>query len=625
MPRENPLLLHVQAPGAEAPRTWAQAQMWSYLTWMGRDAVRHNVGAQLSLPVDTDLPLLGRCIEVLHRRHPSLRTTFRADPHRGLVQRVAEDQIVPVEVWRAGTAKALPELRTMVGELFGTHFDIQAAPAVRWAVLVPVEGPATVAFVASHIVCDKIGAEVLRAELDALVAAAGDERLLPEAPEPTTVQAHGQLADTTSRDRRNAYWARILEDLPRTTVSRHPTPTDPASRFRSGALRSRALGPALDLVARRLGASTTAIALAATGLVLCRATGMSRAGLAVVYSNRARPQSRRAVASLIQNVFVTVDGSVGSFSRLVRGTSASALRAYAHSPYDPVALAWMRANVEHRRGIELDVSAYFNDTRARLRASGEGPHDGEPAVTPEELSRLATETSFSWQEHGISREYVRYSLVLSDDVPGWTRLTVPVVDTAFFPVQVAERMTRWVERVVLRAAMEEDEIERILTADAPTSECGYGTWTVVEGCPVDVTSVRRLVADALGTDDVAIQVEPRPEGGGAGLLTAHVFAPSGEPTVGEVHRRCLESLRCRSTFERFPGVPPMWLGDEMAPSRPTAMTPQYYVLHAWAPADRPSEAACWAGIPVVAQGTGRATSPMPESAMGPTSGSAPSQ
>jgi hypothetical protein len=195
------------------------------------------------------------------------------------------------------------------------------------------------------------------------------------------------------------------------------------------------------------------------------------------------------------------------------------------------------------------------------------------------------------------------SVVLADDSPGWTRLSLACADSQSYPPGLALLVIQGIERVIV-AALDDMQL------DDPTSKVGVtppargGDWLVVEDAWVDTSAVHQLVTTATGcrADDVAVNVDN-------GLLTARLRSRDTVLTPEAVHTSCMRELLSDQQFghgtEIEPVLPRMWLGEAMSPRWPTAMAPQRYMIYAY-PQDGPDSCSpVWNDADLVADGPGR--------------------
>jgi hypothetical protein len=150
------------------------------------------------------------------------------------------------------------------------------------------------------------------------------------------------------------------------------TETMPSPRYWRGGLTSRAIPPALHTLAERYRTTTSVVLLATTAAMLGSLNGLSTCAIQLVVGNRFTPQLRYAIGNLTQEVLATVDLRGESFEDVVRTTWSAAMGAYRHGQFDPARAAELVREASRERGVEIDLSCYFND----LWASTQNPTKG---------------------------------------------------------------------------------------------------------------------------------------------------------------------------------------------------------------------------------------------------------
>ncbi|MFG2043721.1 condensation domain-containing protein [Dactylosporangium sp. NPDC048998] len=520
------------------PATCGQRSMWDVLAWLYPETQRHNMLQMAPVPQGRTRAEVLACVGELFSRHESLRTRYQVAGDGELWQYLAPDETLDVELFSVTAGQVNELYRLVQHELTETRFDLTCQLPLR-VVVAEVDGvPLAVAFTVSHIAADLTGARVMRAELSGLLEAPDGASLPPPRWQPfeqAEFEASPAGREALSRSMRR--WQAAIEVLPRTQLAMDRIPPAEPARFWSGDLRSRALPAALAVLARRYRTSTAAVALAATAVVLGHRAGVERCALGLIASNRVDPRLEHAVGNITQIVWTDVDLSGPTFTQVVRSAGAGALSAYQRGLHDTRRLEELVAEVGHRRGVAIDVSTFYNDTRVRagLEAAGED--------SPEEIAAARADSSFAWSSW-LERERMTGYLVLADDEePGWARLSI-MTDTTLHPPEIARRLVEGVEAVLV-AALRESTLTELRAATGLTPpERGAG-WVLIEGCWTHLPAVEQLVRDAVQPADVRVVAEWHD--GDRVEIAAHVVAPQRARTPQEVHDACMALLDDRRT------------------------------------------------------------------------------
>jgi len=183
---------------------------------------------------------------------------------------------------------------------------------------------------------------------------------------------------------------RVLRTVPPHRFPSCPGDTEPSYR------QLGYLSPATWLAARAVAArerlDTSPVVLAAYAVALARWTGISPVVVMVAVSNRFRPGLAQAVTPLAQVSPCVLDVAEVTLAEAVTRARQATIGAYKHAYYDPARRVELLAVVARERGVEVDLSCFFNDRRGRGRPLPAGPVEaaldpaaatgvrGEPAV-----------------------------------------------------------------------------------------------------------------------------------------------------------------------------------------------------------------------------------------------------
>lgn len=162
-------------------------------------------------------------------------------------------------------------------------------------------------------------------------------------------------------------------------------------------------------------------------------------------------------------------------------------------------------------------------------------------------------------------------------------------DPQVLSAEEAAEFGRSFVRLLAEAADGDLPLDRLPALTGLTPVRRGGDWVRSDRCWVDLAAVRGLAAEALGDRPHLVLAEPDERLGHR--LVCHLAAPADRPGAADpadlagVHRRILDLL----------------------PGRPSAITPQWYVVHTGPVPDAADTeaAAAWRERPVLTEGPGR--------------------
>jgi hypothetical protein len=425
--------------------TWGQRDSWRM---MERTGVSMCVGGIEELAPDTSVEDVVATTRFVLERHEALRSLLRFDengrPHQELV---ASGEYV-VELVDAGTADPAEVAAAVHHRFVSEVFDYERDWPVRMAV-VTRDGVLTHAVAAyNHLAADGPGLLALDNDLVTNLLPGPDGLARgPVAGTQPMDQVRRQRSPAGQRQNDTAlrYWERLLRRIP---PRRFPGSTDPREpRYWEVAFTSPALYQATQLVAGRVGVATSSVLLAALAVASGRYTGDSPFAVQVMVSNRFRPGFAGSVSPLSQGSLCVVDPADTTFDEVVRAAEQSAMKAYLNAYYDPWALDELVAAVARDRGVELDLSCFFNDRRFRVARQDTGGEPPDEATVRGLLPRSTFEVLVR-----MDRFNDKFFLHV-DDVPDVLRLFV-AVDTRHLSPGDTEALLRSLEAVVVDAAFD---------------------------------------------------------------------------------------------------------------------------------------------------------------------------
>ncbi|TDP92974.1 hypothetical protein [Labedaea rhizosphaerae] len=559
---------------AEGPLTLGQINI---AQWLGNvpDHFYSMLCVEFPVPPGATVGDVTETIAVLGARHETLRTTYRLTGERRQV--VAASGTLPLDVCVLGDGRWGPRDQVAVAGALVRWLRANPDPAgtpmhVVVAVAPDQNGPVIACAAAlSHMAVDHGAIEVLKREFAELV---GD---------PATRQVGGprhqpldQAAlEATPTERRRAqaaqdylqHWTqripRRLYDMPDTTPGGDPLAV---------ALSSRAAALAVAQVAARTRASGQGIVLGAICAVLAHRTGDREIILPLMSSNRFERHLVDYVGSVAQGTIAGVEVAGRSFDALVKRAWTVVLEASRNARYDASERARLDERIAHERGLLFKYEPLFNS----LVTQSSGPGARVPLRARQfdaaQLDAALAETRLRWRPAHRNAAPVRFELNRLD---GRLELDLWSADTGVVSREEAESLLLAFERLVVAAAHEDLDPERMREVIGLETAVRSADWIFLDSCWVDVRKVQDLVDDALApaVTRVFADVDGRP-------LVAFVAAKDGIRTPEQAHARCMAAL----------------------PEHPMALAPRHYVLCATAPAD-PADLASWPEP--TATGTGR--------------------
>jgi hypothetical protein len=567
--------------GGDGPVTVGQASTLGWIT--DRTAYTRMLEWPLSLPAGTTLADITAALEILLARHESLRTCF--PPGDPPCQRVASSGELLVDVYQASEEPANPAVLTagLVSLLRATEFDVTAQLPLRVAVACWQGMPAVAVILYSHMAADFTSMALI------------DRQFFTLASDPAARQAGppGHQPLDQAADERSGYGRRRIEaavrgwEAPLRAMPHCLYAVPSADPRRSGGpaagwLWSPAAALALPHIAARTEASPQQIVFGSLCTMLAWRTGHDQCVLSAAASNRYQQHLSDYIGPLAQECLISVDVRAKSLDQVISRGTAGALRGTRVSLVDAAAMGRLIEQVAHDRGIAYYRYCVFNDISTQAGDSAIRPPETGPAAARLALNR----TRFALLPHPPSDQLM---LVMLQQVDGELILGAMTRDANRVPATELELVLRGVEALLVAAAADDIELDRIgeITGVQPVVR-GPG-WQRIGSSWVELAEVQRLVNDALPGPAAAFTVAD-PRGGAA--LVGYLAAGNGIRSPQQAHAACLATLAGTGRLEPPDGI------------RYTAMTPGRYVICAAAPADLGNLTA-WQQQPVLAEGNGR--------------------
>lgn len=566
------------ARGGQAGLTWGQQGIWRSTRWLDDGDPYFNLAWTLPVTGAADVDAVLRAVGRLIERHETLRTAFVRDGEGGgenggrdTVQRVSREGRLTVGVYEAA-AKPMSAAKALAAELAATGFDYAGELPIRCAVVCQAGRPRAVALALSHLALDGWSLNIVAAEWPRLVA--GED--LPAPRWQPLDQAAVERSDPPPGGQALRHWRTGLASAPRSMFD-FPTREPEEPRFVRHGMDSPAAAVAAEALAARNGVTTSSVLTVACAALLGAVTGHRTVALQLIVSNRHHPRLGEMAGPAAQDGLCVVDLGDGTFADALRHGHRRTMATYRNGHYDPaLVLAAWRAEA-WRRGADIDLDAFFNDVRHA------GRWGSLPKVDPEDPAALAalrgrTRTFFVGAYPAVKARI----FFATGPAPSTCEFYV-LVDTAFLPGAVAERMLTGLEELLVRAVSEEvplDHVAKIAGLDPVRRPEG---WTAIGRDWVSLPETEALLRRVCGPESAVVAEEA----GDAGTrLTGYLVARPGLDTPGAVHGAVMRA----------------------AAGRTDVLAPHHYVL-CTAP---PAGAAGWPGCPRLAEGDGREQFPRNE-------------
>ncbi|WP_238009492.1 amino acid adenylation domain-containing protein [Dactylosporangium sp. AC04546] len=311
------------APVGARPLAAGQRRMWS-VQQLDRDTVAYNVRIALDLTGPVDADLLRQAVRGVVARHDILRTTYRLTDD-GQVTQVVHDDLPAAFDRHDVSADRVDEL---CRALAAAPFDLSSDSPLRVRLVVTGPQTSTLVVVAHHIAWDDTTSEIFFRELMAAYPRPGRD-LGPVRQYADVARAAEQAAH--GRPDGLAYWRDQLAalpeplELPMLTGADLTVGADQTRPLRPGAART-----VRDL-ARRDGATTFMVLLAAVTALLHRYTGADDLVVGAPVVNRDLPGGDEAIGYLGNTIALRMQVRPDdTFTSLLARARQVCLDGYAH-------------------------------------------------------------------------------------------------------------------------------------------------------------------------------------------------------------------------------------------------------------------------------------------------------
>lgn len=425
---------------ATAPLAWGQQTTWDDIQFFLPEIKSFGVlGGWLPLDeVSTTIENVQLALVELVRRHPSLRSRYYNRADGSSAQTVLGRGVFTVLVEESGD-EVLKSAQAAADHIFATGFDHDGGRPFRPVLITTGDTPRLLLFGVSHVATDLAGANQLSDELLELVQGHSAPR-----PAWTPVQlaefeqsAPGQELDAAAQN----HLRRQVETAPPRLlpIIREPEP----DRFWRGQLTSTALPLLLRVLGRRYRTSTSTVLLALTTLIVNRLSGQEDCLIGLVQANRTAEPLTHCISSLSQTVQTTVSATGAStFAELIARTADAADLAQRHSRFDARRATETIRQVQHQRGLSIELTCRFNDTWSEMRRQLK-----RTSTDAREIGVATEHSRFDWLERTDSDKIALFVDVFGTDDELELRA---LADTARISPTGIERLLRSYEQLALQ-------------------------------------------------------------------------------------------------------------------------------------------------------------------------------
>jgi Condensation domain len=424
--------------------SWGQQEMWGAISRRGSSLA---IGGVLPLPTGKTLQDIAAELRFIMSRHQSLRTrlAFGADGRPRQV--LAASGVIALEVIDAGDADPAELGRAVYDRFHSVEYDYVNEWPVRMAAI-QREGILThLVVMYCHLATDGGGLAALMADLATMDPVTGRS----DRPVPGTQPLEQACWEGTAAGRRQSEatlrrWERLLRMVPARRFG--DCGSDQGPRFREAICHSPAMYLAIQAIAARNGADTSAVLLAAFAVAMARVTGVNPTVTRVVVSNRFRPGFADTVSTVSHASLSVIDvAGLASFDQAVTRARQSALSVYKNAYYDPVQRDELVARISRERGEEIDITCMFNDRRRPARDQGSGP---PPAA--EQLRAALPLSTLRWSDQPLDPVSERFSCDV-EDAPDMVELRV-CADTRYLSAAHMAAFAREMDVVTCQAVLD---------------------------------------------------------------------------------------------------------------------------------------------------------------------------
>nr|AKC92659.1 putative NRPS condensation domain protein [Amycolatopsis sp. SANK 60206] len=342
----------------EAPVTWGQGGILRILRMLRERTDNANISVWRPLPEGTDIAAALAWIRRLVAGYDVLRTRYLDRPE-GIVQVVDGAGEIDVEMIDLGARDGTDTAVEVMFRLRNVHYPLDGPWAYRFALLYRDGLACQIVFACSHGLTDGWG----------MFGAFRGVLGRPDLEFDPGVQPLDQVAYETSdagraqSARARRYWHAQLSVIPAMTFPGPPRSPHEGIRFWYAQFDSPIITTLLPDLAQHHGHTDSTVLYAAFCAAIARAAGVDSCPLGFVSVNRMRRGTQQAIGPYSQLVPIVLPVAGQDPRELIRSAGNAVLSALRHGAYDPAIRDEVMAEVAAERGVEPDLSMWFNDTR----------------------------------------------------------------------------------------------------------------------------------------------------------------------------------------------------------------------------------------------------------------------
>lgn len=329
-----------RAEDSAVPLSFAQKGLWILDQFTGPNSV-YNIPLAIRLEGDLDSDALARSLDLIVRRHESLRTVFvlkDGQPRQSILEPLASFPLPIVDLSQLPECNRESEAERLAHAEAERPFDLANGPLIRGSLLRLAANDHILLLSMHHIISDGWSVAILFRELETAYEQllSGKEPALPKLPiqyADYTLWQRDQL-ESENFKAELAYWRECLGKAPGLLQ----LPADhqrPARRNWQGSRLQFDLSPELTTALKQLsttnGVTLFMTLLAAFKLLLYRYTGQENIVVGTPTAGRNRSEVEGLIGFFINTLVLSTDLSANpSFIELLDRVRAVCLGAYSH-------------------------------------------------------------------------------------------------------------------------------------------------------------------------------------------------------------------------------------------------------------------------------------------------------
>ncbi|WP_158619438.1 non-ribosomal peptide synthase/polyketide synthase [Corallococcus sp. AB011P] len=359
--------------------SFAQQRLW-FLDALVRGSPAYHIPVAVRLVGPLHVPALQHALDVLVRRHETLRTTFVS--RDGVpAQRILPDLPVTLDqVDVSGREDRAEETARLARVEAARSFDLETGPLMRALLVKEAEGEHVLVVVMHHIVSDGWSMGVMVREVgkayEAKVkgVAAQEEALDVQYADWAAWQR--EWLEGGALEEQLGWWKQQLAGAPSALElpTDKPRPVNPTFRAHTvDASLSRSLSEAVKGLAKQEGVTPFMVLLAAWQVVLAKHAGQDDVSVGTPIAGRQRAETEGLIGFFVNTLVVRTKVAGGaSFRELLGQVRETTLGAYAHQdvPFEKLVEALQPARDLARHPLFQVMLAFQQDSLPELKLPG---------------------------------------------------------------------------------------------------------------------------------------------------------------------------------------------------------------------------------------------------------------